>query len=124
MKKLTKTTPQILLKADTVTLVARAEVGGMLRLTCAAWEDARVILPGQVLELRWQDGQIVAVKDDAIEDKLDLLRKIEALVVERQQLQQEIEYLRHYGNKDCTAMGDDALKRDRLAGLKCLFDVP
>lgn len=48
-----------LLKSDAVTLAARAEKSGHIRLTCAAWEDARVLLPGQVLEVRWMDGQVV-----------------------------------------------------------------
>lgn len=64
LPKAPKTEPQTLLKADDITLVARAERDGHLRLTCKAWEDARVILPGQVLELRWENGQVVAVRRD------------------------------------------------------------
>lgn len=41
--------------------------------------------------------------------------------IERQH--QEIEYLRHYGNKDCTHMADEALIRDRKAGIKRLVDA-
>jgi hypothetical protein len=49
---------QILLKADQVSLMVKAEPGGKLRLTCAPWEDARVILLDQTLELRAVGGQI------------------------------------------------------------------
>jgi len=59
-----KTEPQTLLKADNATLVIHAEKDGKLRLTCSAWADFCVILPGQVLELRWQDGQVHAVRRD------------------------------------------------------------
>ena len=30
------------------------------------------------------------------------------------QLRKEIEYLRHYGNKDCTAMADEAMEEGRM----------
>jgi len=49
--------PQILLKADSVTLVVKAEAGGKIRLTCSAWEDARIVLPDQTLELRSVGGK-------------------------------------------------------------------
>jgi len=42
-----------LLRTDRVTLVATAIGEGKIRLTCAAWEEARVILPGEWAELRW-----------------------------------------------------------------------
>lgn len=42
---------------------------------------------------------------------------------EIENLRQEIEYLRHYGNNPCTAVADEALKRDRAAGFKRLSDV-
>ena len=29
-------------------------------------------------------------------------------------LRKEVRYLRQYGNKDCTAMADDAMRRDEL----------
>jgi hypothetical protein len=31
-------------------------------------------------------------------------------------MQQEIDYLRHYGNKDCTHLADEALQRDQAKG--------
>jgi hypothetical protein len=55
-------TAEILGKADGVTLVAKADKDGRIRLNCSSWEDYRVVLPGQVLELRWQAGQVVLVK--------------------------------------------------------------
>lgn len=57
-----KIAPQTLLKADTVTLAAAATKDGKLRLTCNAWEDARVILVDQVVELRCERGQIVITR--------------------------------------------------------------
>lgn len=34
--------------------------------------------------------------------------------VEIEKLRREVEYLRHYGNKDCTAMADDAMSKGTL----------
>jgi hypothetical protein len=42
--------------------VWKAERGGNLRLTSAAWEDARVALHGQVVEFRWEYGQVVVTR--------------------------------------------------------------
>jgi hypothetical protein len=53
--------PRTLLKADAVTLVIKAERDGHLRLTASAWEDARVILPGQSVELRIDHGQVAVI---------------------------------------------------------------
>lgn len=41
-----------LLVADKATVVMEATKDGKIRLTGATWEDARVVLPGQVLEAR------------------------------------------------------------------------
>ena len=46
------------------------------------------------------------------------LRQAEAIFIELKEaadeivrLRREVEYLRHYGNKSCTAMADEALER-------------
>lgn len=41
-----------LLKADNVKLTVEALKDGKLRLNCGSWEDARVVLPGEMLALR------------------------------------------------------------------------
>lgn len=51
-----------LLKADSVTIVVKAEKSGHLRVTCAAWDDFRAVLTGQVLELRFADGQVAVTR--------------------------------------------------------------
>ena len=44
--------PQVLFLGDDVTLSVRAEKSNQsLRVNCKAFEDARIILPGEVLEL-------------------------------------------------------------------------
>lgn len=53
---------QVLLKADAVTLVAKADKSGHVRLTAAPWDDARVLLPGEVGEIWWEAGQVVVSK--------------------------------------------------------------
>lgn len=53
---------QILLKADALTVTATADKVGKIRLNCSAWAEPHVLLPGQVLELRWQAGQVVLVR--------------------------------------------------------------
>jgi hypothetical protein len=47
----------------TVTLIARAEKSNeTLRVTCAVFEDARIILPGKLLELQYEAGQVVGTR--------------------------------------------------------------
>ena len=41
-----------LLKADDLKLILSADKEGRVRMTCASWEDARVLMPGQMLGLR------------------------------------------------------------------------
>lgn len=59
------TPPQTLLKADKLSIVLAADKDGKIRLNCASWEDAKVLLPDQVLEVRWQAGQVALIRRDA-----------------------------------------------------------
>jgi hypothetical protein len=42
-----------LFKADTANLRVSASKDGKLRVVYAGWDDAKVVLPSEVLELRW-----------------------------------------------------------------------
>lgn len=55
--KRTKQSP--ILRGDSVTLVIKGEKDGKLRLTCLGWEDARVVLPGNSLDISNEAGQVV-----------------------------------------------------------------
>jgi hypothetical protein len=33
-----------------------------VRIVYSGWEDAKVLLPGEVLEIYWQGGQVLAAK--------------------------------------------------------------
>ena len=58
--------PKVLAKADGLTLVAKAEKDGKIRLQCSSFDPsagAPVVLPGQVGELRWVEGKVqVAIR--------------------------------------------------------------
>lgn len=56
--------PKILLKADQVTVDLKADKEGRIRVNCGSFETPAVVLPGQVLEVRNQAGQVVLVKRD------------------------------------------------------------
>ena len=45
--------PASLLTAESIMLGVRHEKEGKLRVTYVGWDDAKVVLDGQVLELRW-----------------------------------------------------------------------
>lgn len=51
-------------------------------------------------------------------ERLRDFNKSEAVRIEAadriEQLEREIRYLRHYGNKDCTAMADAAMENNEL----------
>ncbi len=47
---------------DDVKLVAKAEKDGKVRLQCTTFTDTEVIQPGEVVELRWHEGKVAAVK--------------------------------------------------------------
>jgi hypothetical protein len=51
-----------LIKADTGTLQFAADKEGRIRLNYSGWEDAKVILLGERLQLFWQGGQAIARK--------------------------------------------------------------
>lgn len=57
-----KAVPQILLKADKVTLTATADKEGRLRINAGSWDSPVVILPGEVLEIRSQNNQTVLMR--------------------------------------------------------------
>ena len=42
-----------LFKADTATLVFSASKDGKIRVIYTGWDDAKVVLPGDVFEVRW-----------------------------------------------------------------------
>lgn len=53
-----------LFKADTATLTFAKQADGKIRVNYASWEDAKVVQPGEVFELRWGkqgvEGRIIA----------------------------------------------------------------
>jgi hypothetical protein len=68
----------------------------------------------------WRDK----MPPEAVENLQDLLGPLrmhgpaiirEELAAEIRNLREEVEVLRRYGNKDCTAMADEALRAARLA---------
>jgi hypothetical protein len=46
-----------LFKADAVNIAVSASKDGKLRVVYGGWDDAKVVLPGEVLELRWGRGR-------------------------------------------------------------------
>lgn len=54
--------PKTLLKADSVNVALAADKEGRIRVNAASFETPAVVLPGQVLEIRWERGQVVMVK--------------------------------------------------------------
>lgn len=54
--------PSPLLKADAATLVMKAEKDGTVRVSYSGWEDAKVLLGGEGLLVRWGDGQVQAYR--------------------------------------------------------------
>ena len=52
--------------ADGLTVVAKAEKDGKIRITCSSMMDAAMVVPGQVLELRWVEGKVrLAIRAEA-----------------------------------------------------------
>jgi hypothetical protein len=56
---------------DQVTLAIEKAPEGKIRLTSSAWADERVILQGQVLEVRIVDGQIRVARKERRPDEWD-----------------------------------------------------
>jgi hypothetical protein len=56
-----------------------------------------------------------AAEREGAEVRADARRQISEARVEGEEMREEIEVLREYGNKDCTWMADDELKRRRAA---------
>lgn len=54
--------PPPLLTADGVTLAVSAEKDGKLRVVYGGWEDAKVLLPGEHVELWNVRGQVQAFR--------------------------------------------------------------
>lgn len=61
-KQSSSTPPKILLKADNVGLHLTGDKDGRIRVNCGSFESPAVILPGQILEVRNQAGQVVLVQ--------------------------------------------------------------
>ena len=59
-------------KTDTATIAVEAAPEGRMRVGAAAWEDARVILNGEVLELRNMDGRIWVARTTREPDDLNV----------------------------------------------------
>jgi hypothetical protein len=55
-------TREILLKADKVTVTFARSVFGEIRVTTSSWDDAKVILPYQVLEVAIVGKQVGLVR--------------------------------------------------------------
>ena len=53
--------PEILFKTDKTTLEVEALADGKIKVRPSAWDDAKVIMPGDALEVRAVDGQLVAL---------------------------------------------------------------
>jgi hypothetical protein len=53
---------QIHAKTDKLSLIAVAQPDGKTRITSQSWDDAVVILPGEMLGLRWVDRQVHAIR--------------------------------------------------------------
>ncbi len=54
--------PETLLKTDGTTLVIEARKDGKFVVKSKAWEENKVIMPDQAVELRWQDGQVHVIR--------------------------------------------------------------
>ena len=57
-------TSQVLLKADKVSVVFERLADGKIRVTTTSWDDAKVILPNQVLEAAIIGKQVGLVRVD------------------------------------------------------------
>jgi hypothetical protein len=57
-------TREILLKADKVSVVFERAAEGKIRVTSTSWDDAKVILPNQVLEAATIGKQVALVRVD------------------------------------------------------------
>ena len=57
-------TREILLKADKVSVVFERIADGKIRITTSSWDDAKVILPNQVLEVATIGKQVGLVRVD------------------------------------------------------------
>ena len=61
-------TREVLLKADSVSVVFERTADGKIRVTTSSWDDAKVILPNQVLEAAIIGKQVGLVKPIALLD--------------------------------------------------------
>ena len=65
-------TREILLKADKVTLTFERTAESKIRVTTTTWDDAKVILPHQVLEVAIVSKQVALVRVDKPVAYLDI----------------------------------------------------
>ena len=57
-------TRDVLLKADRVAVVFEHHADGKIRVTTSSWDDAKVILPNQVLEVAIVGKQVGLIRVD------------------------------------------------------------
>ena len=65
-------TREVLLKADKVSVVFERLADGKIRVTASSWDDAKVILPHQVLEVAIVSKQVALVRVDKPVAYLDI----------------------------------------------------
>jgi hypothetical protein len=53
-----ETAPSPIIKADSITITVKAEPGGKLRVGCQSWDDVKIIMADEVLELACEEGQV------------------------------------------------------------------
>jgi hypothetical protein len=51
-----------LLNADKTTIALEALKDGKIRVNSSAWSDYLIVLPDQILEARWGDGQVTLIR--------------------------------------------------------------
>lgn len=72
-------------------------------------------LEEEVSTLKYDYRMTVKEFEKQVDVSAELKSKIESLEAEVKRLKHEIEILRLYGNKDCTAMADDRISKDKQA---------
>jgi hypothetical protein len=54
--------PETILKSDKTTIALEALKDGKIRVSSSAWAEAVIILPDQILEAKWGDGQVTLIR--------------------------------------------------------------
>lgn len=79
-------------------------------------DDDLAVLARQLLRAREQVAQLRKTLDATVREREDYNGKHQGACLEIERLRLEVEVLRDYGNKDCTAMADAALEQKRTTG--------